>query len=103
MSKKPTIPKSFKLFATTVNVEFDNNMMGEREVYGDNCQSTSKIRLCDSAQGIDLSEDVIVDTFYHEKAHSILRAMGEYELNTNEKFVDIFARLWRQADETAEY
>jgi len=29
--------------------------------------------------------------------------MGEHELSKNEKFVEIFARLLRQSDESAEF
>ena len=98
--KNKKIPKKFKLFATTINVEFDNKTMNETACFGDSCSSTSRIRLCDKSGIDDISEDVIVDTFYHEKAHSILKAMGEFELNKNEKFVEILSRLWRQSDET---
>ena len=44
-----------------------------------------------------------MDTFYHEKVHIILDTMGERELSQNEKFVDTFAKLLRQSDETANY
>lgn len=97
------IPKSFKLFATTVNVEFDNQRMNDKQQYGESDYTTSKITLSDINGQRKLSQDNILDTFYHEKVHMILDTMGEYDLSRNEKFVDTFAKLWRQADETAEY
>ena len=45
----------------------------------------------------------MLNTFYHEKVHAILRAMNEEELNENEKFVDVFAKLLRQSDETSTF
>ena len=52
--------------------------------------------------GILYPEDTIMNTFYHEKVHSILSLMG-HELNNNEEFIDLFARLLRQTDITSEY
>lgn len=97
------IPKSFKLFATTIKVVQDNKRMNDKNRYGESDYSTSQITLS-TTNGIDeLSEDKKIDTFYHERVHMILDHMQEYDLSRNEKFVDIFAKLLRQADETAEY
>lgn len=97
------IPKRFKLFGTTYTVVFDNKRMNDLKCYGYAEYSESKITLSDT-DGVDkLSEDKILDAFYHEKVHSILDMMHERELSDNEKFVDIFAKLLRQADETAEF
>lgn len=97
------IPKSFKLFGTTINVEFDNKRMNDKTRYGEADYSTSKITLSDTDGTDKLSQDRILDTFYHEKVHSILDMMHERDLSNNEKFVDIFGKLLRQSDETAEY
>lgn len=96
------IPKKFKLFGTTINVVFDNKRMNDMSSYGVSSYSESKITLCTADAGYKLSKDKILDTFYHEKVHIILNSMQEYELSKNEKFVDIFAKLWRQSDITAE-
>lgn len=99
----PNIPKSFKLFATSIKVFFDNVFCNEKECYGYARYSESNIALADTYGIMSLSDDKIVDTFYHEKVHMILDTMGEHELSSNEKFVDIFGKLLRQSDETAEY
>lgn len=97
------IPKSFKLFGTTIRVSFDNDYCNSKSVYGEENYSQSKITLS-TTHGVEkLSNDKIMDTFYHEKVHAILAAMHERELNDNEKFVDVFAKLLRQSDETAVY
>lgn len=95
------IPKSFKLFATDITIEWDNKRMNDKQNYGESDYSTSKITLSHT-NGVEvLSEGKILDTFYHEKVHMILDTMNERELSKNEKFVDVFSKLWRQADETA--
>lgn len=97
------IPKSFKLFATTITVIFDNRMMNEKQRYGEARYSQSQIVLAETDNHERLSEDKMLDTFYHEKIHSILDAMNERDLSSNEKFVDVFAKLLRQSDETSVY
>lgn len=101
--KKYKIPKSFKLFNTVVKIVFDNKLMYEKEQYGQFSYGNSKITLANKLGHEDLSNDRVKDCFYHEKVHAILAAMDERDLNENEKFVDIFAKLLRQSDETAIY
>ena len=97
------IPTKFKLFGTTVNVIWNNERLNDKKVYGLSDYGKSEITLS-TTQGTDkLSEDRIMDCFYHERTHSILDAMNENELSENEKFVDVFSKLLRQADETAEF
>lgn len=97
------IPKSFKLFSTDVHVVFNNKRMDDLSAYGYYEHSCSTITLATKDGVTDLSEDRVIDSFYHEKVHAILEAMHEHELSKNEKFVDVFAKLLRQSDETAEY
>lgn len=93
-------PFSFKLFGTTVNVVWDNKDMNVRSRYGEYNYSQSKITLSCTDGVESLAEDRIKDTFYHERVHAILDMMHERDLSNNEKFVDVFAKLWRQSDET---
>ena len=97
------IPKSFKLFATTIKVFLDNKRMNDLKAYGLCDYGRSEITVS-TVDGVDeLSDDKRIDTFYHERVHMILDHMQEYDLSRNEKFVDLFAKLQRQADETADY
>jgi hypothetical protein len=97
------IPKAFTLFATKINVVWNNKYCNDKKCYGESDYSQSKIFLSTS-NGLDkLSDDKIKDTFYHEKVHMILDTMKESELSSNEKFVDQFAKLLRQSDETSIY
>ena len=93
-------PFCFKLFATTYHVEWDNKRMNDKERYGENSYSKSLITLSTTIGTEELSLDKIKDTFYHEKVHAILDTMHERALSNNEKFVDVFAKLLRQSDET---
>lgn len=97
------IPKKFKLFGTTYNVRWDNEKMNDKSVYGTSDYSTSEILLSTTHGTKKLSEDKIMDTFYHERTHAILDMMHERDLSDNEQFVDVFSKLLRQADESAEY
>ncbi len=97
------IPTSFKLFGTTINIEWDNKRLNDKRNYGEASYGQSKIFLSTTQELEPLSEDKIMDTFYHEKVHIILNMMNERELSENEKFVDVFGKLLRQSDETITY
>ena len=99
---KRKIPSSFKLYATTITVDFDDKAMNEQGILGESDYVKGRIRLAKSNKLQDLSYDAILDTFYHEKVHMILDTMREDGLSGNEKFVEQFSRLLRQSDETEE-
>jgi hypothetical protein len=103
MKTNNSIPRSFKLFATTIHVVFDNKRSDDLKAYGYWHPSESTITLSHMDGASILTPDKIADTFYHEKVHAILDTMHEHKLSSNEKFVDTFAKLLRQSDETAEY
>jgi 2-hydroxy-3-keto-5-methylthiopentenyl-1-phosphate phosphatase len=97
------IPKTFKLFGTTYNIVWDNDRLNDRNEYGLCDYSRSEIILSNTIGVKKLSDDKIMDTYYHEKTHAILDMMNERELSSNEKFVDVFSKLLRQSDETSEF
>lgn len=97
------VPKMFTLFATKIDVVFDNKLCDRTNAYGWSYHSESKIVLSDMNGANKISDDNIMNTFYHEKVHMILDSMSEHELSKNEKFVDTFAKLLRQSDTTAVY
>jgi hypothetical protein len=93
-------PFSFKLFATTWSIVWENKRMNDKTQFGESDYSQNKITLSTSDGIKELTDDRIKDTFYHEKVHAILDTMHEYEKSKDEKFVDQFAKLLRQSDET---
>lgn len=101
--KNNKIPNRFKLFADTINVVWDDKYLNDKRQYGESDYSECKITLATEENRTKLSQDRIIDTFYHERTHAILDAMHERDLSGNEQFVDVFSKLLRQADETAEF
>jgi len=97
------IPIKFKLFGATINVVWDNKRMNDKNCYGFFEYSKGEITLSTTDGTEDLSQDRIMDVFYHERTHAILDAMHERELSNNEKFVDVFSKLLRQADKSSEF
>lgn len=97
------IPKRFKLFGTTINVIVNDKRMDDINAFGYFEYSKSLITLAKKDGVNDVNKDRMIDTFYHERTHAILNSMQENELSKNERFVDVFSKLLRQADETAEY
>ena len=94
------IPKSYKVGGAKVQV---NNV--------ERCSDNSLGECCLGAGSIEIAEKFCKDdvqsqgskenTFYHELTHSILRTMGEFELNENEKFVCCFSGFLTEALEKA--
>lgn len=101
-----TIPKSFELIDATIYTQFSpeiNKYLNDKDLYGEADYNQQVIKLA-STVGVDLLPNFkILETYYHEKIHFILEAMGEKELRNNEKFVDLFARLLLQTDLTSKY
>jgi hypothetical protein len=97
------IPKSFKLFSSTITVVYDNERLNDLDAVGLSEIFKFKITLSSKRNECKISEDSIMDTFYHEKVHMILDNMERCDLSKDEQFVDVFAKLLRQSEETAEY
>lgn len=97
------IPKKFKLFGSTIIVEFNSKKLKKEDCIGLSEYNKHLITLTEKNENGQLSKDSIVDTFYHEKVHMILDAMHERTLSKKEQFVDVFSKLLRQADESAEF
>ena len=54
-------------------------------------------------RGVEQSYTGKLNTFYHELTHAILRTMGEYDLNNNEKFVCTFSGFLTEAVRSFKY
>lgn len=54
-------------------------------------------------RGVEQSYTSKLNTFYHELTHAILKTMGEYELNNNERFVCSFSSLLTEAIRSFKY
>ena len=90
------IPDSFRVGGTNIEVRLvdrcDDNTIGTCALASGYIEIAEK-----HSKDCSQSADSKVNTFYHELTHSILRTMGETELNDNEKFVCCFSSFLTEA------
>lgn len=101
------IPVRFKILGQDFKVVFDDELCKKEGSYGMYFPSLNKLvlskRFEENNEIVDLDEDFIKHTFYHELIHAILNVMQEKELYENERFIDIFAGILLQIEKTSEY
>lgn len=96
------IPKSFTVGGQDIEVKHVE--LCEDSCLGDINLSQGEIRIAEYvSRNIPQSETSKLNTFYHELTHAILRTMGEYELNSNEKFVCTFSGFLTEAIRSFKY
>lgn len=93
------IPKEFMLFGTKISVKYDNGLYYNNDATGESRYPVNEIVLQSTNDDYKADDS----TFYHELVHWVLHMMGEEELDSNEKFVDIFGRLLHQFITTSKY
>lgn len=96
---KVKIPKQFELAGQQIKVKVSPCIETDGAV-GLSKFNQNEIRVRTRLDGEDISEDVKVQTFWHEAAHFILYVMNEHDLNSNEKFVDNLGHMLYQLDKT---
>jgi len=97
------IPKSFKLFGSTITVEFDNDKCEAERAYGIVIYKRNIIKLQDKAHGEKIANEEIEASYYHEILHFILNRLGYDDLNDDEKFVKQVSKALQQCLTTQEY
>lgn len=96
------IPKSFTVGGQDVEVKHVE--FCEDSCLGDINLGQGEIRIAEYvSRNVPQSETSKLNTFYHELTHAILRTMGEYELNSNEKFVSTFCGFLTEAIRSFKY
>lgn len=97
------IPKRFKLFGQTIEVEMQEYLNDKSDCRGQTKYRENKIYL-QMIDGKYYSRPVenLDQTFCHELVHWILYLMHE-KLEEDEKFVEVFSSLLHQALTTAQY
>jgi len=90
------IPKKYKLLGHTVKVKNNKDLLETRGAIGVWMSLTNTIEVQPATNRIDIARSQVEHAFCHEVIHSWLTAMGEEELNANEKFVDQQAGLLHQ-------
>lgn len=96
------IPKSFTVGGQDIEVkEVD---ICEDSCIGDIILPQGEIQIAKYVtRGVEQSESSKLNTFLHELTHAILKTMGEYDLNANEKFVCTFSGFLTEAVRSFKY
>lgn len=96
------IPKKFQVGGQDVVVNYvdfcENGDLGNIVLGQGEIQISEYI-----SRGVPQSYTSKLNTFYHELTHAILKTMGEYELNNNEKFVCSFSSLLTESIRSFKY
>lgn len=96
------IPNKFTVGGQDINVK--QVELCENSDLGNIILGQGEIQIADFvARGVEQSYTSKLNTFYHELTHAILKTMGEYELNNNERFVCTFSSLLTEAVRSFKY
>lgn len=96
------IPKSFTVGGQDIEVK--RVELCEDSCLGNIILGQGEIQIAEYvSRNVPQSETSKLNTFYHELTHAILRTMGEYELNSNEKFVCAFSGFLTEAIRSFKY
>jgi hypothetical protein len=105
------IPTSFVLFGHKYKVEYCNTLFEKEDCYGSaheegkliRLQPTGSVFVINEVRGEDgelekiksyfeVTEQIVVETFYHELVHIIFDSLGEESLSDNEKLVNMMGK-----------
>ena len=100
------IPKEFTLLGHKYAIKLEKDLFEKEECYGIADDDLKLIRLQDLGPVtrsyeddgkkyntiINITEETVVETFFHELVHIILDATGETEMSENERFVNIMGK-----------
>jgi len=70
------------------------------EIFGNCNPMTNEIQIATHIKGTKLTEDVLLHSLCHERAHLMMMLMNEFELNQNEKFIDMLGLFLHQYDKS---
>lgn len=107
-NKKLNIPKNFILFGHKYTVVIKKDLFETEGCYGNADEDLKLIQL--QGEGVvkrkyeengntfesdmTITNEMVIETFFHEVMHIVFDAMGEEELSENEKFVNILGKAW---------
>jgi len=100
---KIELPKLFKLFGSTYNICIDNTVNDIKGTLGLFSVDDKEISLATCVGLNELPSDTILDTYYHELSHALVKNTGEEEYYKDEKFIDLLGKLLRQYVESVKY
>jgi len=93
MKKKKSVklfrPKSFQLLNQRWRIKYVKDLFATHAAYGLCVYDIHTIFIQIPTGNIMLNESQIKTTIYHEIGHSVARAIGREDLNTNDPFIDL--------------
>lgn len=94
--------KKFQLGGHDISVKYVKTVHcpSQGELFGRADPKNNVIEISTHLNGAPLSEDVITHTLFHELSHMMMILMNEFELNANEKFIDVLGMLLHQFHKT---
>lgn len=106
--KKPKIPSEFVLFGHKYTVLLQKDLFEKEDCYGDADEDLKRIRIQDVGKikriheedgkkievEIEITENTVLETFFHEVTHIIYDAIGDTDLSSNETLVNITGKAW---------
>jgi hypothetical protein len=96
------IPKRFKIFGQTIEVEFHDNLVSKNDEVGHACYRENKIRLQGNTKSVPRPREQTEQGYLHEVVHIIFDQIGKDELRKDEGLVDLFANALHQILTTSE-
>lgn len=100
---KIKIPKQFQLFGMTISVEFNNEKCKDHNAFGISYTGSCKIYLTNKDENGLIPKEKIEKVFFHELTHFIFNSIYEFDLDENEKLVNLFGSLLHQFLKTSKY
>lgn len=97
-----TIPKRFDLMGTTIEVEYNSDMMLDNDAMGQANYRRNKIFIAPNTSTFKMTQEQVEHVFLHELTHWIFRQLNKSELQKDEELVDMFAELLHQTLKTAQ-
>lgn len=115
--KTVRIPKEFVLFGHKYNVAFEDDLLEKTGCYGYTDDDLKIIRLQKLGDAklirteenktieviVPVTENVVIETFFHELVHTMLDSSGEDTLSENERFVNIMGKCLLEIYLSCEY
>jgi len=100
------IPKEFTLFGHKYKVQIETDLLEKEDCYGIADEDLKLIRLQgvgeaimkykedgkDCTSKIQITDETITETFFHEIMHIVLDALGEEQLSKKEPFVNMMGK-----------
>lgn len=107
-NKKINIPKEFTLLGHKYTVVIKKDLFETEDCYGNADEDLKLIQIQDLGEvtkrykedgkmverKLIITEETMIETFFHEVVHIILDSTGELNLSQNEKFVNMMGKAW---------